>query len=878
MHRPPIKIFLASSAELKSDRKDFKAFIYEKSKSWESRGISLEPIMWEDFIEAMSKTRLQDEYNKAVKEADIFVMLFFTKVGKYTKEEFETAFGHFQETSKLKIYTYFKDADIRTGNITRDIQTMLDFKDRLIELGHFHSTYSNTDNLLFQFNKQLDKLFPYQVERENTKRDWSTRRLTNIPRHDEEIIGREDSVKDLEKLLLSSKKVVLMNGLGGIGKTTMAKLYIQHYEQNYDHIVWIDVKSQDTGSDSDMTIAEAFAYNEVLCKHLGLEFSNEPLIEKFKIIVNALSNISGKNLIIIDNAREDLNDPDTKNIIPGPPNWQVIVTSRLSFNGFQEYEVEHLTEEHALKLFKTYYHKESEEEGIKELLKEISFHTLTIEMLAKTLAFPGQKLSIREVIKRLKNKQLDSEDLQRKIESAHSEKETEIYVHLIQTFNLLPLTDYDKWVMKNFAFLLPRQYVVEEIEILFGSEKPTDQKQLQEGLYTLAKKGWLKYTDEGYGMHRMIQQMVHYQLSPKLKDIEVLIDKLTHFLNFDSSTNFSKIFFLIPYGEHILSQLRNEDITSSKIGPLQNNLGIVTLNSGQHEKARNLLEAALNNSVKNFGESHPSVATLQSNLAYTYKKLGQYAKAKDLLELALKNDLKNFGEQHPNISTLYSILALVHGDLGQHEKARDLLETALNIDLKNFGEQHPAVSIRRFNLASAYNDLQQYEKAKDLLEITLDIDLKTFGEQHPNAAATQSVLATVYKNLGQYEKAKDLQKIALDNDLKNFGEQHPIVAIHQSNLANIYRAMGQYEEAKDLHEVAFGNLLNIFGPQHAEVATCLNNLALVYADMNQLNKAKEHLELAIDILLETVGPDHPNIKNSTRSLEILNQRMNEDNR
>jgi len=29
-----------------------------------------------------------DEYNKAIEESDIFVSLFYSKVGKYTKEEF----------------------------------------------------------------------------------------------------------------------------------------------------------------------------------------------------------------------------------------------------------------------------------------------------------------------------------------------------------------------------------------------------------------------------------------------------------------------------------------------------------------------------------------------------------------------------------------------------------------------------------------------------------------------------------------------------------------------------------------------------------------------------------------------------------------------
>ena len=73
------KIFLASSSELKDDRKDFEIFIYRKCKEWDTKGVFLELIVWEDFLDAVSKTRLQDEYNQAIRECDVFVMLFFTR-------------------------------------------------------------------------------------------------------------------------------------------------------------------------------------------------------------------------------------------------------------------------------------------------------------------------------------------------------------------------------------------------------------------------------------------------------------------------------------------------------------------------------------------------------------------------------------------------------------------------------------------------------------------------------------------------------------------------------------------------------------------------------------------------------------------------------
>ena len=66
------RIFLASSSELKEDRMEFEIFIYRKTKDWVDQGVFLELIVWQDFLDAVSKTRLQDEYNKAIRDCDIF--------------------------------------------------------------------------------------------------------------------------------------------------------------------------------------------------------------------------------------------------------------------------------------------------------------------------------------------------------------------------------------------------------------------------------------------------------------------------------------------------------------------------------------------------------------------------------------------------------------------------------------------------------------------------------------------------------------------------------------------------------------------------------------------------------------------------------------
>ena len=152
------KIFLASSSELKEDRDQFEIFIGRKNKELVGKGVFLELVMWEDFLDAVSRTRLQDEYNKAILDSDLFVMLFFTKVGKYTEEEFEKAFKQFKATNKPFIFTYFKDAPISTGDLNDDVLSLIQFKKKLSLLGHFYTPYKNIDELKFKFDQQLNKL------------------------------------------------------------------------------------------------------------------------------------------------------------------------------------------------------------------------------------------------------------------------------------------------------------------------------------------------------------------------------------------------------------------------------------------------------------------------------------------------------------------------------------------------------------------------------------------------------------------------------------------------------------------------------------------------------------------------------------------------
>lgn len=148
-----IRIFLASSNELLTDGERFEIEINRKNKLWHNKGVFLHLDIWEDLTARLSQSGLQAEYNEKVSQADVFVLLAYSKVGMYTAEEFEEAFKAFHQTYKPFIFTYFKNIDDQSADAS-----LTAFKNKLCDLNHYYSPYQDSNDLWNQFNKELDRL------------------------------------------------------------------------------------------------------------------------------------------------------------------------------------------------------------------------------------------------------------------------------------------------------------------------------------------------------------------------------------------------------------------------------------------------------------------------------------------------------------------------------------------------------------------------------------------------------------------------------------------------------------------------------------------------------------------------------------------------
>lgn len=143
-------IFLASSAELKPERERIEIEVNRLNKQLLDRGVFLFLSLWEDAQNVGQSFRSQDDYNQEVEACDIFVLLFHSKLGKYTREEFQLAQKRLATTGAPRMLIFQKDVDLPKNQSREDANSRLDFLDELRQADHFPILFENTDALLRQ--------------------------------------------------------------------------------------------------------------------------------------------------------------------------------------------------------------------------------------------------------------------------------------------------------------------------------------------------------------------------------------------------------------------------------------------------------------------------------------------------------------------------------------------------------------------------------------------------------------------------------------------------------------------------------------------------------------------------------------------------------
>ena len=224
-----------------------------------------------------------------------------------------------------------------------------------------------------------------------------------------EIFGRDLEVRNIVELLNSNDKATLLYGVGGIGKTITAQYFISEYRNNYHYVAWLDVTT-----DVQASFIENLELIDSLNLRKDIENIGNGLLRKkevFNLILHRFSQLKNlenkKNLIIIDNVRDSLEDIEAINRIANLRNWTVLILSRQRIQEFNSYGLMPLDSQSAIELFyeNSFYSFGQNSKLISLILNKLNNHPLSIKIVARTAQL--SKLSLKEVLARLENIDID---------------------------------------------------------------------------------------------------------------------------------------------------------------------------------------------------------------------------------------------------------------------------------------------------------------------------------------------------------------------------------------------------------------------------------------------------------------------------------------
>jgi tetratricopeptide (TPR) repeat protein/transcriptional regulator with XRE-family HTH domain len=268
---------------------------------------------------------------------------------------------------------------------------------------------------------------------------------------------------------------------------------------------------------------------------------------------------------------------------------------------------------------------------------------------------------------------------------------------------------------------------------------------------------------------------------------------------------------------------------------------------------------------------------LAHRCAVYLKERAEYGAAKVLQTRAHAIQEKALGPDHPEVAACLNQLALLYwGQSRDCGEAEVLYMRALATWEKSLGPDHPCVAIGLNNLAIVYCDQGRYGEAEQLLARSLAIIEKEMGPDHPKVALALSNLTRVYGEQGRYPEAERQSRRALAIQEKAIRSDHPEFAKCLNNLAEVVRGQGRNKEVELLCTRALAILENALGVGHPEIGHVLNNLAKAYSAEGRGAEAERLLLRALEIREKSLAPDHPHIAASLCDLADLYDEQGRD--
>ncbi|KAJ5281307.1 hypothetical protein N7478_006679 [Penicillium angulare] len=298
-------------------------------------------------------------------------------------------------------------------------------------------------------------------------------------------------------------------------------------------------------------------------------------------------------------------------------------------------------------------------------------------------------------------------------------------------------------------------------------------------------------------------------------------------------------------------------------------LGSLYSDQGRLKEAEEMYQRALAGYEKVLGPDHMSTLDIVNDLGNLYSDQEKLKEAEEIYQRALVGYEKALGLDHTSTLNTVNNLGILFSDQGKLKEAEEMYQRALAGYEKALSPDHISTLNTVNNLGLLYSDQGKLKEAEEMYQRALAGYEKALGPDHTSTLNTVNNLGNLYYNQGKLKETEEIYQRALAGKEKALGPDHTSTLNTVNNIGLLYSDQGKLEEAEEIYQRALAGYEKALGPDHTSTLNTVNNLGNLYYNQGKLKEAEEMYQRALAGYEKALGPDHTSTLDTANNLGNL---------
>lgn len=625
-----------------------------------------------------------------------------------------------------------------------------------------------------------------------------------------EFMGREAELQEIEDSFANGAGSVFLTGMGGIGKSEIAKAFAKGHRNQYSTVVFANYESDLKHLiASDQTIPV-----ENLNRAVASGGQAETLDDYYERKMSVLRKIMNRNtLLIIDNFDVE-GDDEMENIMSLP--CHIIWTTRTDFSSFGYdtvfigafQEIELLVELYE-KLDRS-YREESEREAIRKIIQMLEFHTFAVSLTAAQGKAGHIKPS--KLLEKLSTEGLEFKTSSGFARDMSERRKMTAYMYIEKIFDFGKISEEACQVMRLMG-VVPREGV--DIDLFMECAEIDDFGIIED----LISKNWIRLDEENdrINLHMLVHEMVWKRLNPTIENCMTLLAGI------DSKVNNA---WNISYEENcrmeslVYSVMNAFPIPTKESFDYFENFATFCWIQGNFELSEEYEMKLYQLSCEAWGEQSLHTGCAALRVAAVYHNQADYASARPWYEKGYEIQSLVDPNSRENAQAMGKV-ARCYAQNDDLEQAKEMFARGIKIHEMEYEEHKRAgneegmrkamidMSFMCHNLGQIYAMQGRADEGYELVLPSYEF-LKNEKKESSLVIYAMKALAYVLYQQGKYSEARKYVEECIEQMIYYHGEDRIDVLLFRESLGDCEMRDGQFAEARAIYAKVLNDRERLF--------------------------------------------------------------------